>query len=73
MDLDDGLLRKAKQRAAAEGRTLTSLVEEALRERLDVGSRPARPFKLRLITRKGWPPGVDVAERAAHQDWLDRP
>ncbi|MHB8416525.1 MAG: type II toxin-antitoxin system VapB family antitoxin [Myxococcales bacterium] len=73
LDIDDGLLRAAKQRAAKQGRTLTSLVEEALRERLDAGSAPRRPFKLRLVTKAGWPSGVEVADRAALQDWLDRP
>jgi len=35
MNLPDALLTEAKQRATAEGRTLTSLVEEALRARLN--------------------------------------
>lgn len=34
MNLPDALLVEAKRRAASEGRTLTSLVEEALRARL---------------------------------------
>ncbi|MFD6160326.1 type II toxin-antitoxin system VapB family antitoxin [Nocardia sp. NPDC060256] len=35
LDLDDALLRAAKQRAARDGRTLTSLIEEALRMLLE--------------------------------------
>lgn len=35
LDLDDALLRAAKQRAARDGQTLTSLIEEALRMLLD--------------------------------------
>lgn len=34
MNLPDSLLAAARRRAAAEGRTVTSLVEEALRELL---------------------------------------
>ncbi|CAN5381160.1 hypothetical protein BH24ACT9_BH24ACT9_11490 [soil metagenome] len=39
MNLPAALLTEAKRQAATEGRTLTSLVEEALRARL---SQPAR-------------------------------
>jgi plasmid stability protein len=39
LDLDDALMREAKQRAAATGRTLTGLVEAALRELLRRESR----------------------------------
>ncbi|MBL8932396.1 MAG: type II toxin-antitoxin system VapB family antitoxin, partial [Kineosporiaceae bacterium] len=31
LNLDDDLMRLVKQRAAAEGRTVTSLIEEGLR------------------------------------------
>lgn len=34
LDLDDALLRKAKQRAAKQGSTLTTVLENALREHL---------------------------------------
>lgn len=40
MNLPDGLLEEVRARAAATGRTTTSLVEEALRLLLD--SRPVR-------------------------------
>jgi hypothetical protein len=66
LDIDDHVLRKAKQLAATEGKTLTRVVEEALRERL-VRPRPgARPFRLRLLTKKGrLIPGVNLADRDA--------
>jgi len=45
--IDDQLARLAKQRAAAEGITLTALIERALRESLtrrgDSGVRPELP------------------------------
>lgn len=46
--LEDRLFREAKQRAAAQGTTLSAVVNEALRDLL---SRPApRPRKFRMIT-----------------------
>lgn len=47
MNLPDGLLAEAKRRAASEGRTLTSLVEESLRARLGaLGSGDTVPPEL---------------------------
>ncbi len=66
LDLDDHLLRRAKQLAAAEGKTLTRVVEEALRERVVRVRRSGKPFKLRLLTKKGQLiPGVNLADRDA--------
>lgn len=45
MNLPDALLERARERAAAERRSVTSLVEEALRELLD-GQRPTPPATL---------------------------
>ncbi|MDQ3357945.1 MAG: hypothetical protein M3520_03610 [Actinomycetota bacterium] len=56
-------MRRAKQTAAAEGRTLTSLIEEGLRARL---SRPSGPTRRRaaIPTFGGDGPadGVDLAD-----------
>jgi hypothetical protein len=64
LDLQSGLLREAKKRAAHEGRTLTAVIQDALRQYL----APARPtgkrFRLRLLTKKGrLVAGVDLADR----------
>jgi hypothetical protein len=62
--LDDGLLRVAKARAAKRGTTLTSLLEDALRAYLAPPRRSARPFRLKLVTKRGrLLPGVDLADR----------
>lgn len=64
LDLDEGVLRRAKRRALEEGRTLTALIEEALRRYLSPARPKARPFRLRLLTRRGrLVPGVDLADR----------
>ncbi len=66
LDLDDYVLREAKRRAAKEGKTLTRLVEEALRQRLAPPARGRKRFRLRLLTKKGrLIPGTNLADRDA--------
>jgi hypothetical protein len=72
--LDDALLREAKAVAAASGRTLTEIVEDALRETL--ARRRASVGHRRLILRtfkgNGLRPGVDLDDSAALLDLMDR-
>jgi hypothetical protein len=72
--LDDDLLRDAKSHAAATGRTLTALIEDALRETLrrrrQHGSRPR--VKLRTVGGSGTQPGVDLDDSSALLDLMDR-
>lgn len=64
LDLDDGLLRRAKRRAADEGSTLTTIVEYALRQYLAPGRRSGKGFRLKVLTKNGRPVhGVDLADR----------
>ncbi len=71
LDLDEGLVRELRKRAAHEGRTLTSLVEEAIRLLLRSRSSPRR-FRLRWVVRKGeGPAAVDVVDRVALYDWME--
>ena len=66
LDLDDAVLREAKKVAAREGKTLTRVVEEALRDRVAPRKRSGKRFRLRLLTKKGrLIPGVDLADRDA--------
>jgi len=73
--LDDALLREAKAAAAASGRTLAELVEDAVRQSL--ARRPAVPARERvsLPTFKGGGllPGVDLDDSAALLDLMERP
>ncbi len=68
--LDDRLLRDAKQYAARHGRTLTAVLEDALRLFLARASRPQhrRPFKLVTFKGNGLRPGVDLDDSAALWD-----
>ena len=65
LDLDDALLRAAKERAAREGTSLTRLLEEALRIHLgDREKSKKKAFRLKLLTKKGrLVPGVDLSDR----------
>jgi hypothetical protein len=71
LDFDDRLIRAAKQRAAADGESLTQLIQRAIREYL----RPkpvAAPFTLQLLTKKGRTlPGVDLDDRDALYERMD--
>lgn len=72
--LNDNLLERAKTRAAAEGRTLTSLIEEALTVILSTpkGSKP----QIELPVSKaggGVLPGVDLNRSCDLEEIMDRP
>lgn len=67
LDLDDALMRAAKRRAAETGRTLTALVESALRELLrreDQSSGNSFRFEWPVVE-GGVQPGVDLDDRDA--------
>ena len=65
--LDDRLLRDAKKLALETGRTLTALIEDALREALSRRKTERRhgSLKLRTFRGKGVLPGVDLDDSAA--------
>lgn len=71
--LDDALLAEAKQLAARTGRTLTSVIEEALRESLaQRRRRPQRaPVELPTDGEGGVRPGVDLDDSASLLDLME--
>ena len=72
LDLDDALLRAVKVRAAESGRTMTSLIEEALRDHLARTDPDAPGVPLRWLVVDGGPrPGVDLADRDALLDLME--
>ncbi len=73
LNLNDRVLRQAKGRAARDGITLTRFVEDALRARLAAAHESKLPFRLHLeiVTGEG-PPNVDIADRDALYDVIDR-
>jgi plasmid stability protein len=72
LNLDDRLLRSAKTRAAESDRTLTALVEEALRELLRQEASTVRRYRFSAKPVKGGlRPGVDLNDRDALYDLMD--
>ncbi len=71
--LDDHLLKEAKSAAAASGRTLTQLLEDALRETLARRKAAADTERVPLPTFKGTGlmPGVDLDNSAALLDLME--
>lgn len=73
--LDDQLLTDAKQQAARTGRTLTALLEDAVRFYLALESRPKDRRSRRLTTygKGGLQPGVDLDNSADLMDLMEGP
>ena len=72
--LPQELLRRAKRKATAEGRTLTSLIEDGLRRVVVESPKPAKPKRVlpRISTATGGPmPGIDISDSAALQEMDD--
>jgi hypothetical protein len=66
INIDDDLLAEAKQVAARTGRTLTAVVEDALRESLHRRHRTARrAVELPVFGEGGPHPSVDLDDSAA--------
>ena len=70
LDIDDGLLRELKKKAASQGRTLQAVVNEHLKRAAAAPAGP--PYRLQL---KGWRaelrPGVDLFDRDSLFDLMD--
>lgn len=71
INLPDSLLHAAKQRAAAEGRTLTSLIAEGLRSVLHGGAPAAAAGPLPAYGSSTDRPRVDLRDREALWAALD--
>ena len=70
LDINNDVLRFAKKRAAHDGKTLTSVVEQALRQYLAPPRRSAGEFKLEIKSKPACPvPGIDWGNR---DDLFDR-
>ena len=70
--LPPDLVKRAKHKAAADGRTLTALIEDGLRRVLDErGAKRAR-IPVPVSTRSGeLMPGIDLTDTAALQELED--
>jgi hypothetical protein len=73
INLDDHLLADARVLARETGKTLTAIIEDALRERLARRSVAGRlePTRLPTVGGNGLLPGVDLDDSAALRDLMD--
>ncbi len=70
--LDERVLAEAKQLAARTGRTLTAVIEDALRQALAVRKSGGRaPARLPTFGEGGLQPGVDLDDSAALLSLMD--
>lgn len=72
--LPDDLMRRAKRKAAAEGRSLTSLIEEGLRRVLSQrgpAGKPGRVLPPVSTAKGGLMPGISLDEGATLQELED--
>jgi hypothetical protein len=72
--LDPNLLAEAKRVAASSGRTLSSVIEDALRESLSRRRTPRKTSNRKLPTfrGKGLLPGVNLDDSAALLELMER-
>jgi hypothetical protein len=72
--MDDQLLADAKRLAQESGKTLTAVIEDALRERLARRESPAQQddsFRLHTFSGNGLQPGIDLDNSASLRDLMD--
>ena len=71
LQLDDGLVMQAKISAARTGRTLSQVIEDALRQALASRAESAKE-RMSVPTSPGRPlPGVNLDDNAALLDLMD--
>jgi hypothetical protein len=65
--LDDHLLAEVKLLAARSGKTMTSVIEDALREMLarQQATQGRKPTRLTTVSGHGLQPGIDLDDSAA--------
>jgi hypothetical protein len=74
--LDDQLLKSAKRLAHDTGKSLTAVIEDALRQTLTrraTSKQTRKPVKLTTVSGHGVRPGVDVNDSAALLAIMERP
>lgn len=72
--LPPDLISRAKRKAAAEGKTLTALIEDGLRRVLSEEQEQPAKKKVRLLVSKatgGLKPGIDLDEMSSVQELED--
>lgn len=73
--IDETLLQDAKHLAVRTGRSLTAVIEDALRQALarQREAAPRQPVELVTVEGQGLRPGVDLDDSASLLDLLEAP
>ena len=71
LNLDDQVLKNAKEQAAKDGITLTAFVEQALKARLLQDTEKVTYRFQPKVVKGSKPPNVDISERDALYDVID--
>jgi len=72
INISDRLLERAKKKALESGRTLTSIIEDALRESFAPNKTAAKgPVRITTYGRDGLLPGVDLDDSASLLDVME--
>ena len=71
--MDDQLLRLTKEYAARSDKTLTAVIEDALREMLarQKEADQRSPVQLTVVSGNGLQPGIDLDDSAALLDYME--
>ena len=72
INISDRLLERAKKKALESGRTLTAVIEDALRESLvRRKTRAKKPVRITTYGEGGLLPGVDLNDSASLLDLME--
>lgn len=72
LNVDDELMRRVREVAASTGRTITQVVEDALRQALAGRPHESEDFRLEWVSAPGkLQPGVDLADRDSLYDRME--
>jgi metal-responsive CopG/Arc/MetJ family transcriptional regulator len=74
--LDDQLLKSAKRLAHDTGKSLTAVIEDALRQTLarqTTSKQTRKPVKLTTVSGHGVRPGIDLNDSAALLAFMEQP
>ena len=72
LNLDNALMQAVKQRTLDTGRTITTVIEDAIRDTLLREQAPAQPYRLQWPTIRGrLLPGMELTDRHALYDRME--
>jgi len=71
LNINDTVMNRLRREAASQGKTMSELVEAALRLLFQAGGRKSKPKLRPLPNWDGGKPRVDIADRNALYDFME--